>query len=126
MEFIEGQSIGDLLDAEGKLEVEEAANIVLQVADALDYAHQEGIIHRDIKPDNVILTEEGIPKLCDLGLVRDFGNDSRLTMEGHALGTPHYISPEQARGLRDSIDHRSDIYSLGASFYHKITGSPPF
>lgn len=126
MEFIEGQSIGDLLDAEGKLEVEEAANIVLQVADALDYAHEEGIIHRDIKPDNIILTEEGIPKLCDLGLVRDFGNDSRLTMEGHALGTPHYISPEQARGLRDSIDHRSDIYSLGASFYHMITGSPPF
>ena len=126
MEFVQGNSLGEILEQQQRIDPVEAANILLKVSDALCYAHQEGIIHRDIKPDNIIITDENVPKLCDLGLVRDFADNSRLTMEGHALGTPHYISPEQARGLRDSIDNRSDIYSLGATFYHMVTGSPPF
>jgi len=125
MEFVEGESLECVLEREKKLKVNRAIDIIIQVADALDYAHKEGIIHRDIKPDNIMISPDGIPKLCDLGLARIESGNSRLTMEGTALGTPYYISPEQARGLAN-IDNRSDIYSLGTTLYHITTGSVPF
>jgi serine/threonine-protein kinase len=128
MEFIDGPTIGELLRRGGALDEKRAIRIVMQVADALAYAHDNGIMHRDIKPDNIMLTGDGIAKLCDLGLARVRGADEdekSATRRGTALGTPHYISPEQARGDED-VDVRSDIYSLGATFYHMVTGTPPY
>ena len=127
MEFIDGPTIGELLRRGGALDEKRAIRIVMQIADALAYAHDNGIMHRDIKPDNIMLTGDGIAKLCDLGLARVRGDDDEksATRRGTALGTPHYISPEQARG-DENVDIRSDIYSLGATFYHMVTGTPPF
>lgn len=128
MEYIDGPTIGGLLKRGGALDEKRAVRIVTQVADALAYAHENGIMHRDIKPDNIMLTADGIAKLCDLGLARvtnpDSG-DAEATREGTTVGTPHYISPEQARG-EATIDIRADLYSLGATFYHMVTGTPPF
>ena len=125
MEFIKGQSVGTLLQSQGKLSIRHALKITLQIANALEYARNQGIIHRDIKPDNMMVTAEGTAKLCDLGLAREIGKKSALTIVGHAIGTPQYISPEQAQGL-ENVDTRADIYSLGASLYHMVTGQPPF
>jgi serine/threonine-protein kinase len=104
----------------------EALDIMIQITDALVHAHQRGLIHRDIKPKNIMLTPQGVAKLTDLGLARAV--DDKVTAEseaGKAYGTPYYISPEQIRGDVD-IDFRADIYSLGATLYHMVTGSPPF
>ena len=125
MEFIDGPSVRELLKKEKRLEVNKALDIVLQAAKALEFAHENRIVHRDIKPDNIMLTREGIVKIADLGIAKTFeegpttGKDNR-----HVLGTPHYMAPEQALGK--AIDHRADIYSLGATFYHMVTGHTPF
>jgi serine/threonine-protein kinase len=126
MEFVEGENIKDLLD-KGKIYDEaEAVRIILAVAEALNHAHERGLIHRDIKPENVILTKEGNVKLADLGLARLTADEKWAAAEaGMAIGTPYYISPEQVRGATD-VDIRSDIYSLGATFYHMVTGRVPF
>ncbi|MBI3271822.1 MAG: serine/threonine protein kinase [Planctomycetes bacterium] len=126
MEFVDGCTVQSLLKKDGALPEEKALKIVLQISHALEHAHKAGLVHRDVKPDNIMVTrEEEVAKLCDLGLAKQVTSDSSLTQEGTSVGTPHYISPEQARG-EQVIDIRADIYSLGASLYHMLTGHVPF
>jgi len=126
MEFIEGRSVEHMLKAGGALSEEQALEIVRDIGRALDYAHDANIIHRDIKPGNILLTTEGTAKLADLGLAREATSQAtNLTQAGFAIGTPDYISPEQVRGETE-IDGRSDVYSLGATLYEMLTGLPPF
>ena len=128
MEYIDGPTVGELLKRGGALDEKRALNIVTQIAKALQHAFNHGIIHRDIKPDNIMLTREGVAKLCDLGLAKVASpqdNDSSGTKPGASMGTPYYIAPEQARG-EQTVDTRADIYSLGASFYHMTAGDVPF
>lgn len=124
MEYLDGPTVGHLLKRGGALDERRAVQIVLQVAQALDYAHRHAIIHRDIKPDNIMMTREGVVKLCDLGLARTV-HDPDKVKAGIIAGTPYYMSPEQARG-EPNLDGRADIYSLGAAFYHMVTGEVPF
>ncbi len=131
MEYIEGKTLYDLMvpppQGDGKQFTEaEALDIAIQICDALAHAHRKGLIHRDVKPKNILLTPQGIAKLTDLGLARDVSDKQAAEQEaGKAYGTPYYISPEQIRGEVD-IDFRSDLYSLGATLYHLVTGRPPF
>src|SRR5688572_1134153 len=131
MEFVEGKTLYDLMQpppqGDGHVFSEaEALDVTIQMADALAHAHQRGLIHRDVKPKNIILAPEGVGKLTDLGLARASDDkDAAESEAGKAYGTPYYISPEQIRGDVD-IDHRADIYSLGATMYHLVTGRPPF
>jgi serine/threonine-protein kinase len=131
MEFVEGKTLYDLMAApplgEGKSFSEaEVLEVGSQMADALAHAHQRGLIHRDVKPKNIILTPQGVAKLTDLGLARQVDDKQAAEMEaGKAYGTPYYISPEQIRGDVD-IAFRADIDSLGATLYHLATGRPPF
>jgi serine/threonine protein kinase len=131
MEYVEGKTLYDLMApppvGDGKKFTEaEALDIAIQMADALAHAHQRGLIHRDVKPKNIILTPESVAKLTDLGLARATDDKAAAESEaGKAYGTPYYISPEQIRGEID-IDARADIYSLGATLYHLVTGRPPF
>jgi serine/threonine protein kinase len=124
MELVEGESLRARLKR-GALPEAEAAAIGEKVASALAYAHSKNVIHRDVKPDNVLLGADGSVKLCDLGLAREAGVDASVTSSGAALGTPRYMSPEQARGEKD-VDERADIYSLGVTLFHALTGTPPF
>jgi serine/threonine protein kinase len=131
MEYVEGLTLYDIMQpppvGEGRNFAEaEALDIMIQIADALAHAHQRNLIHRDVKPKNILLTKEGVAKLTDLGLARAIDDkDAAETEAGKAYGTPYYISPEQIRGDVD-IDSRADIYSLGATMYHLVTGKPPF
>ncbi len=123
MEYVDGGSLKDLI-ARGPLPIGNALDIAIQLADALDYAHREGLIHRDVKPANVLLTRSGRPKLADFGIVQALHERSALTLPGSSPGTPMYMSPEQAEG--QPTDSRTDIYSLGIVLYEMITGRPPF
>jgi serine/threonine-protein kinase len=128
MEYIDGPTVGELLKRGGALDEKRALNIVTQIARALQHAFNHGIIHRDIKPDNIMLTREGVAKLCDLGLAKlssPHDSDASGTKPGASMGTPYYIAPEQARG-EHNVDTRADIYSLGSSFYHIVVGEVPF
>jgi hypothetical protein len=125
MPFIEGESLRDRLRREKQLPVEDAVRIGREVADALDYAHRHGVIHRDIKPENVLL-HDGRALVADFGIALAASKaGSRMTETGMSLGTPHYMSPEQAMGERD-ITARSDVYALGCVLYEMLTGEPPF
>jgi len=124
LELVDGHSLETLLDRGGALDERRATRIVTQLAQALAYLAEEQIVHRDIKPGNVVLHRRGAAKLCDLGFARRT-DETDEDEEGFTLGTPNYISPEQARGASD-IDARSDLYSLGATYYHMVTGEPPF
>lgn len=126
MEYVDGRTIKQIMKEKGKFSPEGALKIIRQMVEALAYAKSQGLVHRDVKPDNIMLTAAGVAKLCDLGLAKQIqGNDdANLTQSGQAVGTPHYISPEQARG--EQVDFTSDIYSLGATFYHMLTGQTPF
>ncbi len=126
MELVEGHTVYDEL-AEGKVFSEdEALDITIQVAKALKHAHDRGLIHRDVKPKNIMITPDRVAKLADMGLARE-ADDVKLAQaeKGRAFGTPYYISPEQIRG-EINIDFRADVYSLGATFYHMVTGRVPF
>jgi eukaryotic-like serine/threonine-protein kinase len=125
MEYAEGPTVADLLQRGGAMDEKRAVTILLQVAGALAHANQSGFVHRDVKPANIILTPSGTAKLCDLGLAKEVEEEGGDTQEGQTMGTPDYISPEQARGDID-IDIRTDIYSLGATLYHMVTGEVPF
>jgi serine/threonine-protein kinase len=125
MEYVSGPTVADLLARGGAMDEDRAREIVIQTARALEHAHANGFVHRDIKPANIILARGGVAKLCDLGLAKEVEQESGDTEEGQTLGTPDYISPEQARGEK-SIDIRADLYSLGATFYHMVTGDVPY
>jgi serine/threonine-protein kinase len=126
MEFIEGHSIKDELEQGRVFEEKEAVEIILQVAQALEHAHRRGLVHRDVKPANVIITTENVVKLADLGLARHIEDQELDKVEkGLTIGTPYYIAPEGIRGQTEP-DIRGDIYSLGATLYHMVTGQPPF
>lgn len=125
MELIEGRSMQDWLDQLGKLPVADAVLTTLVAADALGYAHSLKMIHRDIKPDNLLVTNKGQIKVSDLGLAKATDEDMSMTQSGTGLGTPHYMPPEQARNAKH-VDHRCDIYALGCTLYHFVTGQTPF
>ena len=126
MEFVDGESVQARLKRLGKLDPAEALAIGMHVQTALEHGWRKAqLIHRDIKPDNIFLSNDGEVKLGDLGLAKSSDQQQGLTMTGASMGTPLYISPEQAEGKRD-IDLRTDIYSLGATLYHLITGTPPY
>ncbi|HEY3220952.1 MAG TPA: serine/threonine-protein kinase [Gemmatimonadales bacterium] len=130
MRCIDGPSLGDLLERHQKLSISDAARIARQVADALAYAHSHDIVHRDVKPDNVLLDKSGHVLVTDFGIAKAAQaaqaapRTSQLTSEGMIIGTPQYMSPEQASG--DNLDGRSDIYSLGIVLYQMLAGTPPF
>ena len=127
MPFIQGESLRARLAREGELPVGQAARILRDVADALAYAHRQGVVHRDIKPDNVMLAD-GHAVVTDFGVakaVESSTGESSLTSLGVALGTPAYMSPEQA-AADPHVDHRADIYAVGAMAYEMLTGRPPF
>ncbi|MCW8130811.1 MAG: protein kinase [Planctomycetota bacterium] len=126
MEYVNGPSVLSLLKDTGKIPEIRALEIARDVARALECAARNGIVHRDIKPDNVLMTLQGEAKLADLGLARHVEEDVGITAEDRAIGTPLYMAPEQARGNEQEIDLRSDIYALGATMYHMVTGRPPF
>jgi len=126
MEYVEGHTLGDELDAGKVFPEAEALDYIIQVGRALEHAHSHGLVHRDVKPKNVMITRERIAKLADMGLARATSDTAAAQAEaGKAYGTPYYISPEQIRGELD-IDFRADIYALGATLYHLVTGRVPF
>jgi len=126
MEFIEGRSLRDLIHAEGPLPAAQAAEIGAEIAEALAFAHRSGVVHRDIKPGNVLMTESGRVNVTDFGIARATQGDTgeALTQTGAVMGTATYFSPEQAQGL--PVDGRSDVYSLGVVLYEMLSGEPPF
>jgi serine/threonine protein kinase len=126
MEYVEGKTLYDDLSAGKIFNEKEALEIIIQVAHALAHAHAKGLIHRDVKPKNIMINTNGEVKLADLGLARATTDlEAAQTEQGKAYGTPYYIAPEQIRGKID-IDGRADIYGLGATFYHLVTGRVPF
>lgn len=125
MQYLHGRSLMDLLKQEEKLHYGKAGNIILKVARGLAAAHKKMILHRDVKPSNILISEDGdIVKIIDFGLARRVKKEDEITKDGVVMGTPGYISPEQC--LNQSLDETSDIYSLGATFYRAITGKEPF
>ncbi|WP_020470500.1 serine/threonine protein kinase [Zavarzinella formosa] len=125
MEFVDGESLGSRIDRDGAMSEELAIRIIAQVCQGLHRAHKQKMIHRDVKPDNIMLTVDGVAKLTDLGLVKDEENEMNLTKTGRGLGTPNFMAPEQFRNAKN-VDVRSDIYSLGATLYTMLTGEVPF
>lgn len=125
MEYVDGPSLSQVIRSEGALHPRRAAEIAAQVADGLGFAHARGVVHRDIKPGNVLLTKSGQAKVTDFGIARALSaQDEDLTQAGSVMGTATYFSPEQAQG--HTVDQRSDLYSLGVVLYEMVTGKPPF
>jgi len=125
MEFIDGQSLGDILEKEGRLPEDSAVRIIDQVAQGLDYAHRRKIVHRDVKPDNILVRADGLVKLTDFGLAKDLSNDQDMTRPASGLGTPHFMAPEQYEDAKNA-GPASDIYALAATLYTALTGTVPF
>src|SRR4051794_7303352 len=125
MEYVEGQTLRDVLRRDGVLSPERAMSLAADICGALDFSHRNGIVHRDVKPGNVMITPQGSVKVMDFGIARAV-SDSAATMTSTAavIGTAQYLSPEQARG--EGVDARSDVYSLGCLLYELVTGAPPF
>jgi serine/threonine-protein kinase len=124
MKHVEGETLAERMAA-GPMNAREAARIMLHVANAIQFAHSRGVLHRDLKPSNILLDRDGQPHVTDFGLAKQ-GTDASLTRTGAVLGTPAYMSPEQAAGNRGNVGPASDVYSLGTILYHMITGRPPF
>jgi eukaryotic-like serine/threonine-protein kinase len=125
MPYIEGETLRERLHREGRLGREEALAVARDVARGLQYAHEHGVIHRDVKPENILLTRDRSTLVADFGIARPTGPASDLTGTGIVVGTPAYMSPEQASGLGD-LDARTDVYALGCVLYEMLTGEPPF
>ncbi len=125
LEFVDGDSALDLLERFGSVQVADAVYIVLHIARALEHAHSRNVVHRDIKPGNILITQGGVPKLADLGLAKRTDETSHLTHARQGFGTPYYMPYEQAMNAKYA-DARSDIYALGATFYHLLVGDVPF
>src|SRR3954469_15063801 len=124
MEYVEGRSLAQILRDEGPLLPDRAADITTDIASALGFAHRHGVIHRDVKPGNVLISPLGQVKVTDFGIARAVSTQENLTQTGTVMGTATYFSPEQARG--EQVDPRSDVYSLGVVLYETLTGSAPF
>src|ERR1043165_578423 len=125
MDFVEGHSLSQLV-RDHPLPPEQAARYVQTIAEAIDFAHEQGILHRDIKPSNVLIDAFDQPHVTDFGLAKSLSAGSSLTATGAVMGTPSYMPPEQARGQQDRLGPASDVYSLGALLYELVTGRPPF
>jgi serine/threonine-protein kinase len=125
MEYVSGRTVQHLLTRLGTFTVGDALYILLRAARGLHYAHEQGLVHRDIKPDNLLITKAGEVKVADLGMVKSLDEDMALTQTGHAVGTPWYMPLEQAKNSKDA-DARCDIYALGCVLYAMLTGHPPF
>src|SRR5689334_10654026 len=123
MEYVEGRSLRDVIRTDGPIDPAQAAEITAEIASALAFAHRGGVVHRDVKPGNVLITQTGNVKVTDFGIARA-GTSDGLTQTGSVMGTATYFSPEQAQGL--PVDGRSDVYSLGVVLYEMITGVAPF
>ena len=124
--YVTGKTVEDIQAEEGKFEEKRALKVILSIVDALEYAWNEfKILHRDIKPANIMINKRGEAMLLDLGIAKNVEEESNLTMTGTVVGTPYYISPEQAMAVTD-IDFRADIYSLGTTLYHMVTGTVPY
>jgi len=121
MEFVEGETLSSVVEREGVLTVERLLPIALQACDALATAHEANIVHRDIKPDNLMIDATGTVKITDFGLAKSLASDAKTTK---VMGTPHYMSPEQFEGT--AVDNRSDIYSLGVTFYYLLSKERPY
>jgi hypothetical protein len=124
MEYVDGETVAQRLKRLGPLPLRECVNILLQAVEGLGYASARGIIHRDIKPSNMMISSDFRVKIADFGLAKMIEHDSQMTVAGTAIGSPNYMSPEQARG--EEADHRSDIYALGISFFQMLTNELPF
>ncbi|MBU6215632.1 MAG: serine/threonine protein kinase, partial [Acidobacteria bacterium] len=125
MEYVDGPSLSQLIRRDGALHPRRAAEIASEVAAALGFAHSQGVVHRDVKPGNVLLTASGQAKVADFGIARAMSSvDEELTQTGSVMGTATYFSPEQAQGL--PVDARADLYSLGVVLYEMVAGRPPF
>ncbi|HKA06955.1 MAG TPA: serine/threonine-protein kinase [Gemmataceae bacterium] len=125
MEFVDGESLGAKVDRNGPMTEDAAIRVIAQVCQGLHKAHKQHMVHRDVKPDNILVTQDGVAKLTDLGLVKDADNEMNLTKTGRGLGTPNFMAPEQFRDAKNA-DIRCDIYSLGATLYCLLTGETPF
>ena len=124
MEYVDGEALSSIIKSQAPLDQSQAASITSDIAKALSYAHRHGVVHRDVKPGNVLITSDGQVKVTDFGIARAMGSDEQVTQTGLVMGTATYFSPEQAQGL--DVDGRSDIYSLGVVLYEMLTGKPPF
>lgn len=125
MEFVDGLDTEKIVEKEGPFYYKTATKIILNICEALEFAHNAKIIHRDIKPSNILLDKNNNAKLCDFGLAKDLKETTELTSAGMVLGTPNFMSPEQWFGAKD-LTHQSDIFSLGSTFYYLLTGVKPF
>ncbi len=125
MEMLAGKDMNDHIKEHGKLAVDLSKEIFSQVLSAFSYAHNQGIVHRDVKPSNIFLLPDGKVKILDFGIAKLFGQGNEMTQTGTQMGTPMYMSPEQVKGDK-SVDHRSDIYSLGVTMYYALNGKPPY
>ncbi len=125
MKYIKGPTLSDLLN-DGPLDPQLAARLLAKVARGIEFAHQHGVLHRDLKPSNILVDEDGEPHITDFGLAKRITDPQSMTHSGAVVGTPAYMSPEQAAGRSGSVGPASDVYSLGAILYHMLTGEPPF